>query len=142
MHRRATVMADVSVHLGCKRGSDRAALALLLYLSSAGSVGCRTRDDHAPPRTVPATAEPQGKADPSRVGVGDEWPMATGDHQNTRFSQLAQIDTTNVSQLRLAWTFSTGHTKGHEAAPLVVDGTLYVVTPFPNVVFALDLSQP
>lgn len=68
--------------------------------------------------------------------------MATGDYQNTRFSRLDQITPANVSQLRLAWTFSTGHTKGHEAAPLVVGGTMFVVTPFPNVVFALDLKQP
>jgi PQQ-dependent dehydrogenase (methanol/ethanol family) len=76
------------------------------------------------------------------IGVGDSWPMATGDYQNTRFSRLGDIDTNNVARLQLAWTFSTARVRGHEAAPLVVDGLMIVVTPFPNVVFALDIGQP
>jgi lanthanide-dependent methanol dehydrogenase len=69
-----------------------------------------------------------------------EWRMAAGDYRSTRFSALDQINTTNAAQLTLAWTFSTGVRRGHEAAPLVVNGTLYVVTPFPNHLFALDLT--
>jgi PQQ-dependent dehydrogenase (methanol/ethanol family) len=68
--------------------------------------------------------------------------MAPRDYGSTRFSPLADISTANVSQLREAWTFSTGVLAGHEAAPLVIDGTMYIVTPFPNTLFALDLTKP
>ena len=48
----------------------------------------------------------------------------------------------NAAQLTLAWSFSTGVNRGQEAAPLVVDGTKYVVTPYPNIRYALDLTRP
>ena len=48
----------------------------------------------------------------------------------------------NVKNLKLAWTFSTGLTRGHEAAPLVVNNTMYIVTPWPNLLYALDLTKP
>ncbi len=70
-----------------------------------------------------------------------QWVMAARDYANTRFSGLAEIDTANVRNLQLAWTFSTGQLRGHEAAPVVVNGTMYVVTPFPNNVFALDVRD-
>ena len=47
-----------------------------------------------------------------------------------------------MKQLKLAWTFSTGTLRGLEAAPLVVDNTLYLVTPWPNILYALDLTKP
>lgn len=74
--------------------------------------------------------------------IGNEWTMAPGDYANTRFSTLADITTANVNQLREAWTFATGSVGGHEAAPLVIGSTMYIVTPFPNTLFALDLNQP
>jgi lanthanide-dependent methanol dehydrogenase len=67
-----------------------------------------------------------------------QWVMPAKDYASTRFSALREIDTANVGTLRLAWTFSTGQLRGHEAAPLVVNNTMYIVTPFPNTVFALD----
>jgi PQQ-dependent dehydrogenase (methanol/ethanol family) len=70
------------------------------------------------------------------------WIMPARDHASSRYSGLNEINTNNVSRLRVAWTFSTGVTAGHEAAPLVVDHTMYLVTPFPNYVFALDLARP
>jgi len=70
------------------------------------------------------------------------WPMAARDYAATRFSPLDQLNASNVGKLTLAWTFSTGVLRGHEAAPIVVDGTMYVITPFPNIVYALDLTQP
>lgn len=66
--------------------------------------------------------------------------LQTVDYANTRYSRLDQIDTGNVGRLKVAWTFSTGVLRGHEGAPLVVDGVMYVHTPFPNVVYALDLD--
>ena len=70
------------------------------------------------------------------------WPMAARDYASTRFSPLREIDTTNAKSLRLAFSFSTGSTHGNEAAPVVVGSTMYVVTPFPDILYALDLSQP
>ena len=71
-----------------------------------------------------------------------QWTMPAKNYASTRFSTLEQITSQNVSSLRLAWTFSTGLTRGHEAAPLVVNNTMYVVTPWPNILYALDLTQP
>lgn len=68
--------------------------------------------------------------------------MASKNYASTRFSSLDQINTGNVGSLKMAWTFSTGLTRGHEAAPLVVNHTMYVVTPWPNLLYALDLTKP
>ncbi len=70
-----------------------------------------------------------------------QWLMPAKNYASTRFSGLNQIKTGNVKNLQVAWTFSTGVLRGHEAAPLVVGDTLYVVTPFPNLLYALDLKQ-
>ncbi|ACA20040.1 PQQ-dependent dehydrogenase, methanol/ethanol family [Methylobacterium sp. 4-46] len=67
--------------------------------------------------------------------------LQTVDYANTRFSKLDQINTGNVNKLQVAWTFSTGVLRGHEGAPLVVGDMMYVHTPFPNIVYALDLNQ-
>ena len=70
-----------------------------------------------------------------------QWTMAAKDYANTRFSSLDQITAANASKLQLAWTFDTGSRNGHEGAPLVIGSTMYVVTPFPNKLIALDLAQ-
>ncbi|MGE5537541.1 MAG: PQQ-dependent dehydrogenase, methanol/ethanol family [Gemmatimonas sp.] len=67
-----------------------------------------------------------------------QWPMAQHDYANTRYSELDQVNRDNVGQLKVAWTFSLGSDKGQEAAPLVIDGTMYVVSAYPDNVFALD----
>ena len=69
------------------------------------------------------------------------WALQTGDYANTRYSKLDQINKGNVGNLQVAWTFSTGVLRGHEGSPLVVDGIMYVHTPFPNKVYALDLNN-
>ncbi len=71
-----------------------------------------------------------------------QWVRASKDYANTRYSTLDQINTGNVKNLKLAWTFSTGVDRGEEAAPIVVNNTMYVVTPWPNTLFALDLTKP
>ena len=82
-------------------------------------------------------------AAPGGLGVADgQWVRATGDYANTRFSHLDQINASNVKQLGLAFTFTTGIPRGHEAAPLVVNNTMYIVTPYPNRLHALDLTKP
>ncbi|MEH2547660.1 PQQ-dependent dehydrogenase (methanol/ethanol family) [Bradyrhizobium sp. AZCC 2262] len=70
-----------------------------------------------------------------------DWVMPAGDYANTRYSKLNQITAANVGKLQVAWTFSTGVLRGHEGGPLIVGNIMYVHTPFPNKVYALDLSQ-
>jgi PQQ-dependent dehydrogenase (methanol/ethanol family) len=70
-----------------------------------------------------------------------DWVMPTGNYANWRYSTLKQITTQNVHELRPVWTFSTGVLRGHEGAPLVIGDVMYLATPFPNNVFALDLSH-
>jgi len=69
------------------------------------------------------------------------WASQTGDYANTRYSTLDQINKDNVKDLQVSWTFSTGVLRGHEGSPLVIGNMMYVHTPFPNVVYALDLDQ-
>jgi PQQ-dependent dehydrogenase (methanol/ethanol family) len=71
----------------------------------------------------------------------NNWAQQNGDHALTRYSKLDQINTSNVKDLRVAWTFSTGVLRGHEGSPLVIGNVLYAHTPFPNVVYALDLDD-
>src|SRR5215469_7944263 len=70
-----------------------------------------------------------------------DWVMQAGDYANTRYSKLNQITAANVGKLQVAWTFSTGVLRGHEGGPLIIGNIMYVHTPFPNKVYALDLSQ-
>mgnify|MGYP003701962159 CR=1 FL=1 len=69
------------------------------------------------------------------------WVMQNGNYSSTRYSALDQINADNVKDLKVAWTFSTGVLRGHEGGPLVLGDVMYVHTPFPNKVFALDLNN-
>ena len=71
----------------------------------------------------------------------NQWAMQSGDYFNQRYSKLDQINKDNVKNLKVAWTFSTGVLRGHEGGPLVIGNMMYVHTPFPNIVYALDLDQ-
>nr|WP_237168689.1 methanol/ethanol family PQQ-dependent dehydrogenase [Paracoccus shandongensis] len=95
-------------------------VAVLLLTGAAG---------HANESVLAETAKPE------------QWAIQTGDYANTRYSELDQINRDNVGDLRVAWTFSTGVLRGHEGSPLVIGDVMYVHTPFPNNVFALDLND-
>jgi PQQ-dependent dehydrogenase (methanol/ethanol family) len=66
-----------------------------------------------------------------------EWVTHGRDYGETRFSPLATIDASNVSELGLAWSYATETDRGLEATPLVVDGTMYTTGSW-SVVYALD----
>jgi PQQ-dependent dehydrogenase (methanol/ethanol family) len=132
----------------CRAGRGRAPIgiaAAVLLLAA----GCdRDRD---PSANTSSTARSSGTPLKGTVAEPDllklqaddgQWPMAAKNYASTRYSGLDEINTTNAARLKVAWTFSTGVTAGHEAAPLVVGSTMYLVTPFPNFVYALDLTQP
>ncbi|HLB10338.1 MAG TPA: PQQ-dependent dehydrogenase, methanol/ethanol family [Gemmatimonadaceae bacterium] len=71
-----------------------------------------------------------------------DWTIPGHDYGSTRYSELDKITTTNVAQLKEAWSYTTGIADGHEGQPLVVGGRMYVVTPYPNKLVAFDLSKP
>ena len=75
-------------------------------------------------------------------GAGDQWTVPAGTVQGTRYSTLTGIDTSNVSRLVEEFRVATGTVASHEGQPLVVGDTMYVVTPWPNLLIALDLTHP
>lgn len=65
-------------------------------------------------------------------GDTSAWPMYGGDYAQSRFSELAQIDTKNVDRLEPSWVFHTGVfnvSSGYQTTPVVHDGQMYVTTP-------------
>ena len=74
------------------------------------------------------------------IANSKNWAMQAGDMFNQRYSKLNQINKGNVGKMQVAWTFSTGVLRGHEGSPLVIDGMMYLHSPFPNKVFAIDLD--
>lgn len=109
--------------------STRCASALLLLLLLLAAA--------LPVRAAPPT--PSAATAPKDDG---QWTMPAKNYAATRYSELDEINGETVKHLQVAFTFSTGVNRGQEAAPLVVNNIMYIVTPFPNNVFALDLTKP
>ena len=70
-----------------------------------------------------------------------QWTMPSKDFASTRYSELSEINTANAANLKVAFTVSAGTMAGQESAPIVVGDTLYFVTPYPNILFAVDLHD-
>jgi lanthanide-dependent methanol dehydrogenase len=100
------------------------AMVALIAVTSTGALSAPT-----PP---PSAAPPED----------GNWVMPGKNYASTRFSELNEITADNISKLQVDFTFSTGVVKGHEAAPIVHGDTMYIVAPYPNHVYALDLSKP
>ena len=75
-----------------------------------------------------------------------DWPAYGNDLGGSRYSPLSQINRSNVNKLKPVWTYRTGdvadgsrtaETSQFEATPIMIEGTLYLSTPF-NRVIALD----
>jgi PQQ-dependent dehydrogenase (methanol/ethanol family) len=124
----------------------RVAMSGAVLLLTFHLTGCRTRTEgqEAPKPSASRSASLSGaRVAASPPGPDDgQWLMPAKNYASTRYSGLGQINTQTVRNLKVAWTFSTGSTRGGEAAPLVVGSTMYVVAPFPNYLFALDLNNP
>lgn len=96
--------------------------------------GCGERDVR--------TAKPEGFAavDTARISTesaGEEWLTYGGTYDEQRHSSLDQINTSNVGQLGVAWTYDLATNRGVESTPIVVDGTMFVTSAW-SVVYALD----
>src|SRR5690349_7428025 len=118
----------------------RVAIAAAATIALTGCNKKEASQNSADLAPIPAGAQramPPAAASPADDG---NWTTPGKDNAQTRFSALNQITPANVSKLGLSFTFSTGTTKGFEAPPLVVNGTMYIITPFPNYLYALDLT--
>jgi PQQ-dependent dehydrogenase (methanol/ethanol family) len=91
---------------------------------------------------MPTLAAAQGGQDLAAMSKDSkQWVMTGRTFDLQRYSPLNQITTSNVNQLGVAWTMSTGTLRGHEGNPLVVGNVMYFHTSFPNKVYALDLTK-
>src|SRR5258708_37014755 len=72
--------------------------------------------------------------------AASEWPTYGHDPGGMRFSPLTQITPANVSQLKMAWTYHmkpdavSARLASSEVTPLVVNGTMFLGTPYNRVV--------
>ena len=86
-------------------------------------------------------AEPVGSVDDNDLlkaaGNNANWLMYGRTYNAQRYSPLKQINTKNVARLIPVWTFQTGVLDGFECTPLVIDGIMYVTTPW-NHAYAID----
>lgn len=130
-----------------------AALSLLALLS--GAAGAQVLPSPVPQNEIfnqdnigHALAEPTpeaGRTAPSAANApkdDGQWTMPSKNYASTRFSSLNELTPENVRGLQPLFSFSLNVNKGQEAAPIVADNTIYVVTAYPNYVYALDLTKP
>src|SRR5205085_8546256 len=110
------------------RSSFRALLSSLLVVAIGGCSRQKPADETAQtpagPAVTPLAGRTNGGAIASEAEDG-QWIRPAKNYASTRFSGLNQITADNVKDLRLAWTFETGVLRGQEAAPLVVNNTMY-----------------
>ena len=107
-----------------------AAVGVLVVLALAGPLGQQPQ----PRNYRSVTAERLKNPDAA------DWLMVRRTYDGWGFSPLKQITPANVSRLEPVWTFATGQENGHEAAPIVNGGVMFVATPG-NQVIALDAKS-
>jgi lanthanide-dependent methanol dehydrogenase len=129
-------------HAAVGNGAVRSAWCAIVLAVVASLTACKPEGSRSTGSTnVQRGAAPAG-GEVDLTGDDGQWVRPAKDYASTRFSALTEINTANVRNLRPIATFSTGVLRGHEAAPIVVGSTMYIVTPFPNYVYALDLAKP
>ena len=129
-----------------------AATVAVAVLALGSLAGCERRDVSAPVAGVPpastSSAQPTapafGMIDAQRVASAaehpGEWLTGGGDGSGAYYSRLAQINDGNAAQLGFAWEYALHTSRGLEATPIVVDGTLYTSGNWGRV-YALDAAS-
>jgi quinohemoprotein ethanol dehydrogenase len=96
----------------------------LAALCALGVISCST---------TPQTDGTQSAAS----GTGAQWTQHGGGDSEQRYSTLKQINAENVGQLGLAWYADMAERGQWQSTPLVVDGRIYVTTPWSKL-YAFD----
>ena len=115
-----------------------AAIFIIAVLAAAGVVGQGPRPATPVPEVLrtyqPVTAERLKRPEPQN------WLMIRGTYDGWGFSPLDQLTPANVGNLAPLWMMATGMERGHEAAPLVNNGVMFISTPG-NQVMAIDARR-
>ena len=90
-------------------------ISLLIFL--IGLFSCQTKENSIPD-----------------IGAAEDWAHYLGDYTSNQYSKLDQINKSNVSKLKLAWTYETGDEANFQSNNLVVNGIIYSPTPTSRVV--------
>jgi len=114
-------------------------LAFSVFISFPLLASAQTKNENGMTTNIPGALPNIHLVSPVANG---QWTMPAGDYGNIRYSPLNRINSTNVQNMHVVGTMSTGIPHGHEGGPLVVGSTMYVVTPYPNKLIALDLAKP
>ncbi len=134
---------DLSLRAGARR--QVCGLCFLVLVGIAAWLGLgrerpalRAAEPAAPGRQA---GEPVGSVDDRELlkAGGDDanWLLYGRTYSAQRYSALNQINAKNVSRLIPVWTFQTGVLDGFECTPLVIDGIMYLTTPW-NHGYAID----
>lgn len=109
----------------------------LLGLSLPSSAWAQSGTDAKPDRIKANISRVDSAFIEANTKRSRDWPTVGLDYAETRFSKLNQINTDNVRDLGLVWSYNLESSRGIEATPLVVDGIMYQSAPW-NVVHAID----
>jgi PQQ-dependent dehydrogenase (methanol/ethanol family) len=110
--------------------------ALVFALPAVASAQAKASPEHI--RAV--TARVDGGSIQANAATTRDWPSYGLDYAETRFSRLKQIDTGNVKDLGLVWSYDLESNRGVEATPVVIDGIMYVTASW-SVVHAVDVRS-
>ena len=145
-----TVITYIPLRRGvCVR---RAYVKVPVLFAVAGVLACGTAAAQSakPAASAKPVVKASAGAKPAASASSGDWPMYGHDSSSTRFSSLDQINTKNVDELKPAWTYHLkkdspattvagapsggGNRRASEATPIVVDGVMYMPTPYSTVV--------
>jgi quinohemoprotein ethanol dehydrogenase len=108
-------------------------LGAVISCSGAAAQNAKGSPDHI----KAVTSAVDGDSIKANTATSNDWPTVGLDYAETRFSKLKQINTDNVRDLGLKWSYNLESVRGIEATPLVVDGIMYVSASW-SVVHAID----
>src|SRR4029453_4521949 len=112
------------------RTSRLATLTVVLLVASALLAGCASTQTgvYTPPYPPSLEAGASGQGGASRPDDPNNWPMYHRTYDAYRYSPLAQINRSNVKDLKVAWVHQSGViAQGLESTPLVIDGVMYYI---------------
>jgi alcohol dehydrogenase (cytochrome c) len=111
-------------------------VGLLMTQSSSRAQQQKEKGKGAAPAPVPLLLQNYSPVTAERLKnpADGDWLMIRRTYNGWGYSPLNQINTTNVSKLRLVWSTITGESRVHEAAPLVNNGAMFVSTPTGQVI--------